>query len=486
MDQEEAAAKAQILDKYKIHIINGRRYYEYNVAEALPILDNTVPYSFKYKSIDIEGVSSWNKLTLKLLDALDKMNPKSEEYLLNIKYDWSKAVVFSRTKLTNYSPFKNLYVDTNHSSTHCLMSIQCLLRAYGVDPKECFMLIRRYPCAEPEEAKRFFAAETKKEFAYALRLAGKNEISISNIINSFNSINKILEKVTTTFNDFWLFDEYYTFLRHKELVMNKAEEMYYTRPKNIRIIEKDLNYLDEYYKYQDIYSKLYRSDIEITEDFKQAIIEETTKLFGLFSVDAILGSKLYDRMKIMHPDIMEKLGKLSNQSDFYKLCAVTFQKVFYFHAPFICKTEMDGLTQDDLILKHIYEKDEITCNEISSFCERMQLKHPNSYLELMKSLSEDYVQVSQDKIVRKNLIGMDENLLRSIGSELAFYINSFGDISSETYVGYSSLPALNYEWNKYLLLGVVRSFFPNQFNIEYFGNSSRKFEYKISLKNSEN
>lgn len=137
-----------IYEKYKIHVINGRRYYEYNVDEKLPLLDYTIPYYFKYNDIEIYD-RRWTMMALKIVQELDKRNPKTDDYLLNIKYSWSKTEVFSKIKRTNYTPFRDLYLNTNHDSMHALMSIQCLLRAYDVDPKECYLLINRHPIAEP-------------------------------------------------------------------------------------------------------------------------------------------------------------------------------------------------------------------------------------------------------------------------------------------------------------------------------------------------
>ena len=82
-----------IYEKYKIHVINGIRYYEYNVDEKLPLLDNTIPYYFKYNDIEIYD-NRWMMMALKIVQELDKRNPKTDDHLLNIKYSWSKTEVF--------------------------------------------------------------------------------------------------------------------------------------------------------------------------------------------------------------------------------------------------------------------------------------------------------------------------------------------------------------------------------------------------------
>lgn len=73
--------------------------------------------------------------------------------------------------------------------------------------------------------------------------------------------------------------------------------------------------------------------------------------------------------------------------------------------------------------------------------------------------------------------------LETIKKELLFYINSFGKLDSEKYNGYISLPKLRYKWNKYLLIGIIRSYLSSEFEIEYTANNYKKLTYIIDIKN---
>ena len=203
-----------IMSKYKIHVINGRRYYEYNVDEKLPLLDNTIPYYFQYQDIEIYD-NRWAHLALKIIQELDRRNQKTEEYLLGLRYNWSKTEVFSKTKRTNYTPFKNLFLNTNHTSTHALMSIQCLLRAYDVNPAECFLLINRHPIAEPKEVREYVINKERNGFAKSLSARRYCSAKINKVLTNFESINSMLAKTTPSFDNFYLFDNYYYFTSYK-------------------------------------------------------------------------------------------------------------------------------------------------------------------------------------------------------------------------------------------------------------------------------
>lgn len=142
-------------EKYKIHYINGQRHYEFDMATELPWLEDTIPYLFKYKDIEIYN-SAWNRITVEILAAIDNLYPKSEEDLLKIHYYWTKTDVFSREKKTNFIQYKNLYVNTNHTASHAMMNIQGLLKAYGVPLDECQFIIRRHISAEPSEVREYY------------------------------------------------------------------------------------------------------------------------------------------------------------------------------------------------------------------------------------------------------------------------------------------------------------------------------------------
>ena len=50
------------------------------MTTKLPVLENTIPYLFRYKDIEIYE-SSWNKMAVRIVEELDKLYPKSERHV---------------------------------------------------------------------------------------------------------------------------------------------------------------------------------------------------------------------------------------------------------------------------------------------------------------------------------------------------------------------------------------------------------------------
>lgn len=244
----------ELCEKYKIHYIEGRRYYEFDMTDTLPILNETTPYLFRYKNIEV-CCSAWNKMTIAILSELEKISSKTEEELLSIKYDWTKTAIFSATPKTNYTPYRNLYLNTNHTSTHSMMNIQGLLKAYNIPLSECFFLIRRHFCVEPEEVRSAVREDTIDLFFKVLVDNGLNEEKARTVISNFKTINKYLTCVSPGYNDFFLFDDYNYFYGYKSSVLKYlVDKKYYSdKDAKYRTIAKCLDYLDDFYKYRQGY-----------------------------------------------------------------------------------------------------------------------------------------------------------------------------------------------------------------------------------------
>lgn len=466
--------------KYKIHIINKKRYYEFGMTSPLTFLNETVPYFFKYKNIEIYS-SAWNKMTIEILRALDNMSPKTEEELLNIHYHWTKTDIFSKAKRTNYSPFKNLYLNTNHTSTHAMMNIQGLLEAYNVPLDECFFLLRRHIVVEPAEVKENIKTETIDIFSKYLKLKGINNERIGKIINNFSVINNTLSKVSPGYNDFFLFDDYCYFTNYKFKVIKYLEKRAYSDlDKNYRIVKRCLEYLDDFYKNREVYDYLVAN--EINKSFIDLIGNEIVVLFNSLNSNVILSGKLYARIRMLYPEEVSKIGLLNNSKVIYLLAKTYYANRYYFKEPFISKDKNPNLNNDEIIYAYAYSLDEITVLKLNQYIDKMHLKKLDNYLQFFNNLADDYVQVEESKLIKKENLDINSNQLDEIKKELLYYLESFGNLQSELYFSYNILPAISIDWNKYLLLGLCRSYFSDIIAVKYLGKQYKRLEFILSLK----
>ena len=150
--------------------------------------------------------SSWVRLAEDLINYLQSKAPKSMEELLGFRVDWSKADIFTPNKaIDNMVPVGDLYMSVNFTATHSAWFIGDLLNFYGINVG--YLFVHRSPIAEPKEIVEMVRAERKAGFKqHLMNKYGKSEEKADKIISAFNAFNKVLARMTSSYYDYFLFD----------------------------------------------------------------------------------------------------------------------------------------------------------------------------------------------------------------------------------------------------------------------------------------
>lgn len=206
--------------------------------------------------------------------------------------------------------------------------------------------------------------------------------------------------------------------------------------------------------------------MNLTDDFIPTLKLEMENLFSISKTSFITSHKLYARMRILHKELMNKNKIITGHFTLFSILQYILEGKYYFRRPYI-SLENVILEKDALVDNYVNSLERFSVQSINSFLSKTGLTVIYSFLEFFIDKSDDFVQVSIDTAVRKQLLGLDEIGLYKIKKELDFYINSFGDIDTRKFNAYSFLPNLKYQWNKYLLAGIVRTYFNEYYDIEY-------------------
>ena len=146
-----------IEEKYGIVYFGSQHYYIEDLTKRDYVLENCTPYYFKI-GYDEFIVSVWGDLIQRVANYLIEEYPKTLEELKQFSYKWGKQKLFlDAPKLASHFPLKNgLYINCNHTALHSCWTIQDMLDFFGVDIKECKLIIRRNPVAEVKEVKDYY------------------------------------------------------------------------------------------------------------------------------------------------------------------------------------------------------------------------------------------------------------------------------------------------------------------------------------------
>lgn len=240
-----------IFEKYHIVHIKGCRYYTINLMEQEYNFENTIPYCCIIKSVEILS-SSWKGMIVKLCEYLDSINPKERQELLKVENTWGKQKVFSECKKTNFTAFKGIYINTNHTSVHAMWTIQIILNLYLDTLNDCKFIIKRSPSAEPLEIREYAKRKTIDGFKKYLEIqCNKSLENIEGVIKNLEIINKkLLSKITTSYYDIFLFENPTYISNYANKILAYATERCPYTKLQIKTIKKSLLLLIEYIKIQ--------------------------------------------------------------------------------------------------------------------------------------------------------------------------------------------------------------------------------------------
>lgn len=246
----EGEKMIDIYEKYRIVHIDGCRHYYVNLKEKEYNFENTFPYCLTIESVQIYD-TSWKGMIEKLCVFLDDLFPKSIEELLSIKNSWGKQDVFSSVKKTNYTKFKTIFINTNHTSVHAMWTIQLLLQEYSVDLDKCQFIIRRLPIAEPKEIREYERNRAIETFRSFMREKyHKSEATIDGLIKNIDIINKkILPKISVGYDDIFLIESPYYFATYAGKILEYSKTKMFYNENQLKVIDYTVKKMAKFIKH---------------------------------------------------------------------------------------------------------------------------------------------------------------------------------------------------------------------------------------------
>ena len=206
---------------------------------------------------------SWVQLLEKLILYLQSKNPKTREELFAFRTDWSKAAIFS-----DYMAHENmieigdrLFFSVNYTATHSSWIVGDLLEFYGLHLG--YLVLHKPPVAEPEEVRTEVGKMRREEFKqFLISNCMKSEENASKIINNFESINKVLVKMNSSYDDFFLFDDPVMLATYKSKYLKDLNKYTSWDETKIQTVRRYLDYLTEYFKIAKKESRKHKEDLE--------------------------------------------------------------------------------------------------------------------------------------------------------------------------------------------------------------------------------
>lgn len=195
---------------------------------------------------------------------------------------------------------------------------------------------------------------------------------------------------------------------------------------------------------------MHSSQLDISEDdYKMQRAFLLTECSETPASTRVLFNKYMERFT----DFMIR-NNIETQGNLFGILQYMFRQEFYFSRPYISLTNGSDLTHHGVLLQHLDGIDSIEIDDLTDICEKNGI-HFLSTRSLLDSLSSDFIRVGKTMLMRKELVGVDDDSILDTAQQINEVVNVRGGYcASKNVTDFSWFPELNIPWNAYLLESV--------------------------------
>lgn len=228
---------------------------------------------------------------------------------------------------------------------------------------------------------------------------------------------------------------------------------------------------------------IYSDKLNISDSHIAKIREVIEDLFKNTDTRILSSRKVYAKIKLSYPDLLEDLPFIEDQFSMFSVIKYLYANDYYLDRPYISKEEPDAerITTRGIILGYLEKHEKVDYDKYRNYCMKMNIPMIYTYMQLVDELSDNYVQINDRQMIRKEEFAISERVLQDIERTLELIFSKAGKIDTATFNGYMMLPSIKYKWNKHVLAGIIRSYFSEKYEVINIteGSKSEAVDYEI-------
>lgn len=211
---------------------------------------------------------------------------------------------------------------------------------------------------------------------------------------------------------------------------------------------------------------IYYDKLNISKEDVCRLENVIDSLYDMLDSDVLTAKKIYTHLRIFEEELLKRLNITAKFADFelFSILQYIFRDKYYFNRPLMSRVEEFETTAYAIIKEYTYKLDKFTYSDLKDYIARMNFASIANYTAFMEELSDEYVQVSKDGMMKKEIFELKDEKLEKIDEVLDMILKR-DEIKTENFDGYFLFPKLNKAWNKYLLVGIIRSYLDEKYEI---------------------
>lgn len=440
---------------------------------------NVVKYNYRMvgENLYIKDGCAYRELFLELIEQLF---PKG--FHINDENDYNSLI---NTAKERYNINDNL--PSKHSLEAMLERGDCIQIDRGTYISSKYMV-----SLEPELVDKMLNYISKNEFTYynAIFDEFENELKKIGIRNRYylkGCLDTYLPDDMITKRDYIVCGN--TNITPYEVIINKLRSFpgKFTKDEIKNIFAGIKEYTIYNYLYNEIENGLiwismnefiYADNYEIDDSTKNELKEYIEFLFKTIDTKLLTSKKIYAKMQFTNKQLFEKLKLSNGHFELFSIIKALF-KEYYYSRPFICLDEEGYNSRSTIVQNYVRKFDSFNYKKIQEYLSKLNLGVLYSYLAFMEDMSDEYVQVDLDEMVRIDKMNLSESKVGEIKKSIDLILDNFDIIETSKFNGYSLLPKISYVWNKYLLVGIIRSYLSEFYDIKNTNNKYTNTDFEI-------
>ena len=223
---------------------------------------------------------------------------------------------------------------------------------------------------------------------------------------------------------------------------------------------------------------IYLNKLNLSKETINKLEQLIKDLFVSLNSKCLSSKKIYAKLQIKEKELLKELNIINGHFHLFSLIRALFPN-YYYKRPFISIEKNELYTNFSIIQNYAQKFDKFNKKMIEEYKQKMNLSGLYSYLQFMEDMSDDYVQIGVDTMQKKSCFNLTASQLNQIKKAIDLILKNFGNINTKQFKGYSLLPKIQYSWNKYLLVGIIRTFYSDEYEIINTTNTYSNTDFEI-------
>ena len=186
----------------------------------------------------------------------------------------------------------------------------------------------------------------------------------------------------------------------------------------------------------------------------------------------VLSAKIvYSQLRLLNPNLFRAVTDITDYEKFWDYLKTHFSGKLYFSKPFVSSIPFTNTLE--VTENYLKTLDGFDNKTIIDFESRIGLESSKGSSIFINRLSDEFVQIDETMMLKKDIFNINNMLLKRIKNTLDLYFKNNELLDTREFKAYFTFPEITgYKWNKYLLTGIIRTYFKNGFYIEKVSNDT--------------